>query len=398
MKHRLLLILAVLPSICSCGPGAAKIGEPLPAWSEGCLDIHFINTGRGEGYLCIFPDGTSMLVDAGDIQDKPSSYLAVPPRRPDSLTAGADVYAQYARHFLPSSSGDRLDYILLSHFHVDHFGYPGLATCEDFGYKHFCLAAVYDKLGADALLDRGWPDYDCAVGNTSHGFADYIAFARHAAESGTVVERFTLGRDDQIVLRKGGAGKYDFRVSNIAVNGDTFTARGDTLTSVVTSENAGSCAFHMRYGDFDFIACGDITGVPQNLWAKGWYGSFKPSVDVFKANHHLHHNAWGSAMVDEGFKAQTIFGFCFGKTDPKHVTTKVLQSAASAGDVFLTNAYEGSVQEYPDVYALMKDYNGHFVVRVAPGGSSFYVYKLRDTDFSYEVLASYGPYFCTNCQ
>lgn len=26
----------------------AKVGEPLPKWTDGCLDIHFINSGRGE--------------------------------------------------------------------------------------------------------------------------------------------------------------------------------------------------------------------------------------------------------------------------------------------------------------------------------------------------------------
>ena len=42
----------------------AKAGEALPAWKEGVLDIHFINTSTGECCFMIFPDGTQMLVDA----------------------------------------------------------------------------------------------------------------------------------------------------------------------------------------------------------------------------------------------------------------------------------------------------------------------------------------------
>ena len=35
----------------------------LPAWEEGYMDIHFINTGRGESVYHIFPDGTTLLMD-----------------------------------------------------------------------------------------------------------------------------------------------------------------------------------------------------------------------------------------------------------------------------------------------------------------------------------------------
>ena len=39
----------------------AKVGEPLPLWTDGCLDIHFINSGRGECAFYILPDGTTLL-------------------------------------------------------------------------------------------------------------------------------------------------------------------------------------------------------------------------------------------------------------------------------------------------------------------------------------------------
>jgi hypothetical protein len=40
-------------------------GDALPPWSPSTLDIHQIATGRGNSALTIFPDGTTMLVDAG---------------------------------------------------------------------------------------------------------------------------------------------------------------------------------------------------------------------------------------------------------------------------------------------------------------------------------------------
>ncbi|RPI20839.1 MAG: hypothetical protein EHM61_26170, partial [Acidobacteria bacterium] len=40
------------------------VNAPLPPWTEGTLDIHQINTGRGNAAFFVFPDGTTLLVDA----------------------------------------------------------------------------------------------------------------------------------------------------------------------------------------------------------------------------------------------------------------------------------------------------------------------------------------------
>jgi hypothetical protein len=37
----------------------------LQPWQPGNLDIHHINTGRGNSALAILPDGTSLVIDAG---------------------------------------------------------------------------------------------------------------------------------------------------------------------------------------------------------------------------------------------------------------------------------------------------------------------------------------------
>ena len=40
--------------------------QELPQWKEGYMDIHHINTGRGDCTFCILPDGTTLLIDAGE--------------------------------------------------------------------------------------------------------------------------------------------------------------------------------------------------------------------------------------------------------------------------------------------------------------------------------------------
>ena len=41
-----------------------EIGKPYVGWKEGELDLNFIHTGVGENAFHIFPDGTTMLLDA----------------------------------------------------------------------------------------------------------------------------------------------------------------------------------------------------------------------------------------------------------------------------------------------------------------------------------------------
>ena len=122
MKKARIFILLLLPAVvltAGCGGGKARVGKPLPAWSEGCLDIHAVNTARGECTFLILPDGTTLTVDAGEFSSEPKKYRSMP-QKPDSLTRPTRTYARYMRHFMPYK--DSLDYFLLTHFHMDHLG------------------------------------------------------------------------------------------------------------------------------------------------------------------------------------------------------------------------------------------------------------------------------------
>ncbi|MCS2813728.1 hypothetical protein NXX52_13340 [Bacteroides ovatus] len=66
--------IMLLPTFASCqqekpfpDDAVDKVYEYLPEWQAGYLDIHQISTGRGNAAYLIFPDGTTMLLDAGDL-------------------------------------------------------------------------------------------------------------------------------------------------------------------------------------------------------------------------------------------------------------------------------------------------------------------------------------------
>ncbi|MDP6040542.1 MAG: hypothetical protein QGG64_18485, partial [Candidatus Latescibacteria bacterium] len=52
------------------------VGELLPAWEEGTLDLHHINTGRGDCAFYVLPDGTTMLQDAGELDGTSERVLS----------------------------------------------------------------------------------------------------------------------------------------------------------------------------------------------------------------------------------------------------------------------------------------------------------------------------------
>ena len=70
-----------------------EAGTTLPSWSEGCLDIHFINSARGECCFYILPDGTTLLVDAGEVDDSGTSV----PQRPNAETKPYITYTKTLR-------------------------------------------------------------------------------------------------------------------------------------------------------------------------------------------------------------------------------------------------------------------------------------------------------------
>ncbi|MBT4139859.1 MAG: hypothetical protein HOE48_18215, partial [Candidatus Latescibacteria bacterium] len=58
-----------------------EVGKPLPSWTDGILDLHHINTGFGDAAFYVLPDGTTMLVDAGEM-DRTSERVLSPRNAP----------------------------------------------------------------------------------------------------------------------------------------------------------------------------------------------------------------------------------------------------------------------------------------------------------------------------
>jgi beta-lactamase superfamily II metal-dependent hydrolase len=382
----------------------AKVGEVLPKWTEGCLDIHFINSGRGECAFYILPDGTTLLVDAGETVDASSEAV---PRKPNAETRPYVVDATYIKHFLPEGSSS-IDWCAPSHFHIDHIGSLDAATeTSSNGYKLSGLTALYGEVPFNRVLDMGYPNYreDSSIPELDGQLVDdWVKFVRWAVTNkGMKADRFRPGEEQITLLKK----QYDkFRIFNIVANGyvwnlDASTGQGKIVNTEAGKGNPASCGFYLRYGKFDYIACGDLVSTPQNYLAY-YYRDFivRGGLDVFKANHHLSSNSWGSQMQVQEFSPRVIINQSFTNYQPDiALLTSIITGSGFTNhsytwikDIFSTNVHPDALAANADLYSNVAGYNGHVVVRVADGGKEYYVYMLDDTDFKYKVRSIHGPY------
>ncbi len=377
-----------------------EVGAVLPAWEKGYLDIHAINSGRGECIFYILPDGTTMLVDAGEVTSAGDAYIQ---RKPNEATRPYVTYARYIQHFLPKGYSS-LDYMYLTHFHIDHMGeYSSSYPLADGGYRASGLMALYDEVPFNKLLDRGYPNYgeDTSILPPESSATDnYISFVKYAtAKKGLKAERIIVGSDNQ-VKQIHDPDTYKCTVLNIVGNG-SYVMKDDNGKVVdkvsITAENAACCGFHLKYGLFDYVACADLTSGPQNRMAQ-YYQDFINVLEVFKANHHLSANSWGSQMQAVSFSPRVIINESFSDYQPDPdllgciLSGKFEKNTVNWNkDIFLTNAHENALAKYPELFAKCH-YNGHVVIRVSPGGGQFYVYMLDDSDFQYRIKSVHGPY------
>ena len=384
------------------GPVSVEVGKPLPAWQQGNLDIHFINSGRGECCFYILPDGTTMIVDAGEVKatynQSDTSEDAAVPQKPNANVRPYMVDAMYIKHFSPNGR-QSIDYCAPSHFHIDHIGSSGMATeTAAAGYKKSGLMALYDELPFLHVLDRSYPDYkeDATTpamdGQLAADWAKFVTWG--VSEQKFTGARFEVGKE-QIVMLYDRQKYSNFSLLNICANGYVWSKNG---ISGEKSEkgNPASCGFHISYGKFDYIACGDLTSNPQNrvgYYVRDFIG--EGHLDAFKCHHHLSANAWGTQMQQSFFNPRVIVNQNFYVKQPDAtLVNNIMDNVYSfwVKDFFTTNVHPHYLASHKSTVDKMAGYDGHIVIRVEPDGASYYVYMLDDNDFEYNVKSIHGPY------
>lgn len=388
-------------------------------WQEGELAIHFINTGRGNASFLVFPDGTTLLVDAGDMDAAESAQALAPlrlaPARPDSSRRPGQWVAAYIRQVMPAGWWPALDYALITHYHCDHYGRvtahsPLSATGA---YRLTGLTDVAESLPVGTLLDRGYAypvDVD-AYYRTDPTFTNYRAFAKYWVGRGQLkVATLQAGHADQITPRHAARRYPGVAVRAIKSNAEVWTGAGTASSPCFTAaqllsggqkfnENPLSNAIRVTYGPFAYYAGGDNTGYEGRAYpgrrdaetpmarAIGW-------VDALTLDHHGNRDATNDTFLKT--LAPKVVGQSWCSDQPGQELAFRLLQPRPAGDsaAVFDLAMQPETQAYLGFWVTksFKSLAGHVVIRVFEQGRKYLVYVLDDRSPTLKIKQTFGPY------
>ncbi|MDF0707881.1 MBL fold metallo-hydrolase [Flagellimonas okinawensis] len=412
-----LLLISILMASISNGQT-----EQLPPWQLGYLDIHHINTGRGDAAFMVFPDGTTMLVDAGDMSETHERTTSSRNAKlvPNRSKTAPEWIVDYIDQFLPKKQERRLDYALITHYHDDHFGeVDSLRKIAPGGYQLTGIMEVGTLIPIKKLIDRGFDfPLDLKDGkvqsqerfsNDKYGLIptlkEYWKFIDYQSEKvGLKNEALKVGSANQIVLRHHPKDFPEFLVQNIASNGNIWTGFDDSFHSLFKKgefhgENPLSNAIRIDFGKFNYYTGGDIAGIDglgqTDINAlESHVAPVVGAVDVATLNHH------GNRDSQNPFYVRTIRPRVWIQQNwtadhpGEEVLRRILSKQLYPGDrdIFSTIMLQGTKDVIGGRLDQYKSQNGHIVVRVYDNGDTYKVYVLNDASEEREILTEHGPY------
>ena len=377
---------------------SASAQEYLPKWQEGYMDIHTIATGRGDATFLVLPDGTTLMIDAGDNGKEKDK------QHPDTTKRAGEWQAIYMKKVMEGLPGNgKVDYAMITHFHDDHMGAFRQMLPGKNGYGLSGITLVGELVGYNKLLDRGYPTYDFPnkkLNNTNKKFMpEYFKFVEYQVANGMKMERFEPGVLNQIFLVHNPK-KYrkNFEIRNLAANGQVWTGKGEKAEKQykgdpnLFDENVNSCALRITYGDFRYYNGGDLSG--------GNWKSYKSSerdmetpvakvcgeVNVMKANHHGYY--------------ETCNGFFMNMLSPEVVIIDARSDNHPVPSTFARMTDPMVLPCQPEFYITVDQPRkklgeelwskfkpwGHIVVRVYEGGEKYQIFVLDADSTDYPII------------
>ena len=382
-------MLCLIASVGTAQAVRDQVGQRVTPWVAGTLDIHQISTGKGNAALVVMPDGTTLLIDAGDA----TAPFSEP--RPNGSVSPAAWIARYIDTVLPTASPRRLDYALITHFHADHMG---------------AIAELASLVPIRKIVDRGWPDYAYPAPVTAAFVQKYREFLQQrTADHSLVVERIRVGQADQFVpVRETAAHFANFEIRNVAGNGEVWTGKGTATTKhfpegkaadpEISWENICSIGIRIRYGRFGFYTGGDAFGI-ADPGLPSWVDLETPIAEAIGETDVHVVNMHGSISVENPFFVTTLRSRVtilpsWSATHPSaDVLKRIMAPRAYPGprDVFATVLREPTRIAMGPRADQIKGL-GHIVVRVEEGGAIYRVVVVDDATDNLTVKSVHGPY------
>ena len=400
------LIVGLSVTIASWGEHAKSSDDKrqLDPWKKGYLDIHHISTGRGNCTFMILPDGTTFMIDVGDLGDSDRFSQIIMKARPNGSCTPAEWIARYVRHFSEPAGRDMIDYLLITHFDGDHIGTID-KTAKKQCDKSYLLTGVThlaNLIDIRKIIDRGYPTYDyptLARTYANKSFPNYLKYIVEREQEGKCTEMFEVGSNSQIHPLYDQEHRYDVEIRNIAANDKIWNGSqvenhvpniGLIPAAMYPSENNCSCVITLRYGDFKYYTGGDILGESGN---SPWYDVETPvgrvvgPTDVVVANHHAYKDGMNRNFISS---VQPRI-FIIPVWDYFHPHTETLRRLtdpdiyAESREIYPVGIVSENLTQLGTAARRLQP-SGHVVVRVYNGGKRYRVYVLDDSTEKYTVI------------
>ena len=301
-----LLCVLISVTVGSLGSAAAATGE-----TRRTLQIYFIDVEGGQSTLIITPEHHSLLIDTGWAGDGTGF-------RPGDAHVARDANRIVAA--ARDAGITQIDYLLITHFHVDHAG--GVTELAQL----MPIRTFIDHSAPSAEADRASP-------GTQQAYEAYVT-ARNAGAhlQPAAGERLPLKDVEAVIVSSGGTTLEESLAHAGALNA---SCPGHASAPRDSYENPRSTGVVVRYGEFRFLDVGDLTGQP--LFALACPKSVIGPVDAYLVAHH----GGADAAVPETFAALrprvAIMNNGMSKGGAR-VTYEALHHAADLEDVWQLHA------------------------------------------------------------
>lgn len=395
----------------------------LPQWKCGMMDIHHIQTGRGNATYFIFPDGTTMLFDAGEISE---THPRTNSNRNSKITPNVRKKANqwvvdYIQQFAPAQNQNIVNYAVISHFHDDHFGEwdSTLAYSKKGNYRLTGITGVGELLKIESLIDRG---HIFPINLKSNYFRErfkndeyhivqtldnYLAFIATQQKSGLSYDTLKVGSSSQFQLRYSSSAFPDWSIMNISAGGKVATGyEANDFTSLYPAgtypgENPLSISLKINFGKFNYYTGGDLSGMDE--FGEGDNRSMEANiapvvgpVDVAVMNHHGNRDSQSPYFV-RTLRPRVWIQQTWSSDHPgQEVLRRVKSTSLYPGprDIFATDFLSSNIDVIGSSSVLQsyKSTKGHIVIRVYNNGDSYKIFILDEKTESRNIKSIFGPY------
>lgn len=251
------------PIAVVCALGAAMVA-PLPAWSadKNDLQIYFVDVEGGQATLFVTPDKHSLLIDTG--------WPGNDGRDAERILSAAKL-----------AGINRIDYVLLTHYHDDHAG---------------GVPQLVDRIPVGTFLDHG-ENIDTKPGGRTvevwNAYQKVIATGKYKRISAHPGDEFSIGSMKATVVSSDG-NAIDH---NLPGGGET-NQYCDVAEKKPNdrSENSHSLGVLLTFGKLKILDLGDLTWEKERMFMCPVNRIGK--VDILVVSHHGFIPSSSHALVD----------------------------------------------------------------------------------------------------